>query len=122
MCWSADVSLLTFGIVSVVSAAMVRRGAPNDILFACFVFGYGLMQLFEFMIWMGQPCHVLNTIGSILACLLLYSHVLFIAIGFRYDKGYKKTMDKKTKDFLLFIGLLVIVLGAYRMTSTRHKY
>ena len=81
------------------------------------------MQLFESIIWLGIDLNnkILNKIGSVLACLLLYLHPLAIIIGMKYDKLYKKYQDNIFYCILFIISILFAMYGVYKIISNR-KY
>ena len=81
MCWNKEVSLFTFAIVCITSYNLFQRQLPYDILYGFFIFSYGLMQLFEAMMWIGQPCNNFNIIGSILdSTILCLTPLIFASI------------------------------------------
>jgi hypothetical protein len=91
MCWNAEVSLGSFGIIALVSYFLWARGGPNDRMLAFFIFSYGLMQLFEALMWWGQNPEQkeLNRVGSIAAAILLFTHPAAMLAGMSLDRGYR---------------------------------
>lgn len=121
MCWNGPVSILTFAFVLIIFNMFRIRNLPNDMLLGYFILGYGSMQLFEFMMWHGQPCGWTNKIGSFLACILLFAHPLFVYFGLKHDKAYTH-ISPKTFRFLFAICLLVLLVGVSIMIATRNQY
>ena len=93
MGWNKEVSLGSFIIISLVCIMLFKRNLPNDRLMAIFIMGYGSMQLFETIIWVGIEYNkpIINKIGTVLASLLLYFHPLIFLLGLKYDKFYNQT-------------------------------
>ena len=117
MCWNAQVSIISFFIISSVSWGLYQRNLNNDRLLAVFIMSYGIMQLFETFMWLGQSkkWHILNIIGSVLACLLLYLHPLAIIIGIKLDKLYKSIINTLKYKILAFLSILLMIFGLYRI-------
>lgn len=127
MCWNAPVSFASFVIILFVSFLLFQRNGPNDVLCGCFILSYGFMQLLEGILWLSQNRHsrsaiFRNHVTSIMACLLLYLHVLALGVGIYYDRQYKKTLSTNTKRGLIGIGILVLLLGIYRIVTEQSKY
>lgn len=119
MCWNDQVSIISFGFVSIVCGLLVKRNLPNDLLLAIFILSYGTMQLFEYFMWIGQPCKMSNYIATILAYILLFAHPIAIATGIYFDKKYKKT---KYKKYAIYFGLAIFIIGLLLLYISRNDY
>lgn len=115
MCWNKEVSLFSFGVISLVSYKLYTRNLLNDRFLAIFIMSYGTMQLFETFIWYGLDTNNrnINFIGSILACLLLYLHPIAIMYGMRYDNLYKKYINTRFFKLLTIIAYGFAIFGIF---------
>lgn len=113
MCWNAPISIISFLVVLGVSYGLYQRNLYNDRLLAIFIISYGTMQLFETFMWFGQKDEwkILNIIGSVLACLLLYLHPLAIMIGIKIDNLYKSVLDTLQYKVLFIISCGFLLFG-----------
>jgi len=77
------------------------------------------MQLFEALQWWGQTpgFEVLNTIGSLLAALLLYTHPLAVVTGLSIDKEYKAQASTPLFKTATIAAVVVLLYGIYRVGS-----
>ena len=116
MCWNKEVSLGSFIIISLVCIMLFKRNLPNDRLMSIFIMGYGSMQLFETIIWVGIEYNkpIINKIGTVLASLLLYFHPLIFLLGLKYDKFYKNITKNSIYKIGFVIALLFIIIGVFR--------
>lgn len=115
MCWNPEVSLGSFGIVSVITYLLWSRNSPNDRMMAFFLFSYGLMQLFETLMWWGQDpeSQSLNRVGSFAAAILLFFHPLAILLGMRFDTGYKGVASGSTYQLAFGSAILFFLYGIW---------
>ncbi len=116
MCWNAQVSIFSFFIILGVSYGLYQRNLYNDRLLALFIISYGSMQLFETFMWLGQSkkWQIINIIGSIFACILLYFHPLAIMIGIKLDRLYTDIIDTFKYKILFAISILFLLFGLYK--------
>jgi len=116
MCWNKEVSFGSFIIISLVCCLLYKRNLHNDRLMAIFIMGYGSMQLFETIIWVGIEYNkpIINKIGTILASLLLYFHPLIFLLGLKYDTFYKNIKKNSIYKIVFVIAILFILLGLFR--------
>ena len=116
MCWNKEVSLGSFIIISLVCGMLFKRNLPNDRLMAIFIMGYGSMQLFETIIWIGIEYNkpIINRIGTVLASLLLYFHPIIFLLGLKYDKFYKNITKNSIYKIGFGISLIFIIIGFCR--------
>lgn len=75
------------------------------------------MQLCETFMWVGQSkkWQILNIIGSIIACLLLYFHPLALMIGIKLDSLYTDIIDTFKYKILFAITSLFMLFGLYQV-------
>lgn len=99
MCWSFQASLITWIFALIITIYLFHRKYKNDVVFACLLLVYSSMQLWEAMLWYDQKCGNMNSTGTKLAYLALYSHVLALAIGLYIE--YKVVLP-------IYIGLLFL--------------
>lgn len=57
MCWSAEVSMITFITSAVMCGYIWHRNNENDRPLALWIFTFSLMQLFEFFMWRNMRDH-----------------------------------------------------------------
>ncbi len=116
MCWNAEVSVGSFGIICAVSYLLWRRNQPNDRVLGLFIFSYGLMQFFEFLMWMGQTPEgrYINRAGSLGAAILLYAHPLAFFSGLAYDKGYPGITTSPLFQGLFAASVATLLYGTHR--------
>jgi hypothetical protein len=116
MCWNKEVSFGSFIIISLVSGLLYKRNLPNDRLMSIFIMGYGIMQLFETIIWIGIEYNkpIINKIGTILASLLLYFHPLIFLLALKYDIFYKNITKNYIYKIGIVIAILFIIIGFFR--------
>ena len=69
--------------------------------------------------WIGIDYNldIINKIGSILACLLLYLHPLAIILGMKYDKLYKKYKDNFYYKVLFGVSIIFALFGIYNIVN-----
>jgi len=117
MCWNAQVSIFSFFIILGVSYGLYTRDLYNDRLLAMFIISYGAMQLFETFMWLGQSkkWQILNIIGSVLACLLLYFHPLALMIGIKLDRLYQSIIETASYKILFALSGLFMLYGVYQI-------
>ena len=105
MCWSAEVSLITFISSAALCAYLWYRNLPNDRPIAIWIFWFSLMQLFEFFMWMNMKNHSLASKLSLIS-ILLQPVVLATAI-----LKYNTTIDNKWVKIMLYV---LIAIGLFR--------
>jgi len=108
MCWSAEVSLLTFLSSATICAYLWYRNGSNDRAIALWIFTFSLMQLFEFFMWINMKNHSLVSKLS-LVFLLLQPFVLALALlklGTIYENIYVK--------YLLWF---IVALSIYKIVT-----
>ena len=105
MCWSAEVSIISFVVGMAASLYLIWRNKEGDRLFGIFFGWTALMQLIEFLFWIDQKCGKLNIYSGRIAAYLNLTQALmagFVALVYVYGYGHKSPVPK---NFL--IGLLI---------------
>jgi hypothetical protein len=106
MCWSIQASIITWVIGLVTGIALLTRRLPNDITLGLLILTYSSMQLWEAMMWYDQKCGKINILGTKLAYIALWSHVLAIGIGLYIEQ----------KIILpLLVGAVLLMYGIFTM-------
>ena len=110
MCWSANVSILTFLIGCVVSYTLIKRARPFDKTLAILIFTYSLVQFGEFLIWKSieNGNAELNAFGTRLIYINLYAHALAIGYGIFIETG--KILPFKLGLLLFLYGIITMPL------------
>jgi len=109
MCFSANVSILTFTIGIVSSILCVSLGKPFDKILGYFVGFVSLMQGIDFLLWKHQICDNYNKILSKIGMLL--NHLQPIVLGIViliFNKKINK-INKYGVIILMIIYLFVII-------------
>lgn len=100
MCWSFEASITTWIIGLCTSLYLLKRRNKNDIVMGLLILAYSSMQLWEALMWYDQKCGNINIIGTKLAYIALWTHVLAIAIGLYFE--YNKVIP-------IFIGIFFLI-------------
>lgn len=87
MCWSIEVSIVTWIIGLATGIYLLTRRMKNDVVMGLLVLTYSSMQLWESLMWYDQKCGEINKVGTQLAYFALWSHVLAIGIGLYFEYG-----------------------------------
>uniref|UniRef100_A0A6C0KTV7 Uncharacterized protein n=1 Tax=viral metagenome TaxID=1070528 RepID=A0A6C0KTV7_9ZZZZ len=109
MCWSLQASLVTWVIGLVTGVVLLCRRAPNDITLGLLILTYSSMQLWEAMMWYDQKCGTINQMGTKLAYIALWSHVLAMGIGLYLEQ--KVVLP-------VLIGFVLLIYGLYIMPTS----
>lgn len=102
MCWSFNASIVTWIISLITALYILTRRKKNDIIMGSLILVYSSMQLWESLMWYDQKCGTVNMIGTKLAYIALWSHVMAIAIGLYIE--YKVV-------YPMFIGAGMLVMA-----------
>jgi len=106
MCWSAEVSIVSFIIGCIVSYILFTRQHKQqyDIVVACLVLFYSFVQLAEFFMWTSISSQdvQMNITGNRIAYYSLWSNLFAIGLGFYL-------MTKGTIRLPLLIGSLLLI-------------
>ena len=114
MCWSANVSILSFLIGMTVSYTLIKRNKPYDKTLAIFISFYSFIQLCEFLMWKSlegekygfSSPEELNLFATKLAYINLYSHAFAMGYGIYLETGKTNPMR---------IGLILFLIGMVTM-------
>lgn len=106
MCWSFNASIITWIIALATAIYLLYRRKKNDITMGCLVLVYSSMQLWESLMWYDQKCGKVNLLGTKLAYIALWSHVLAIGIGLYIE--YKVKMP-----IAVGVGMLILAFMLY---------
>jgi len=101
MCWSFKASIITWILATITALYLLKRREKNDIVMGCLVLVYASMQLWESLMWYDQKCGTMNLIGTRMAYIALWSHILAIAVGLYIEY-------KVVPPIFLGIGFLVL--------------
>jgi hypothetical protein len=112
MCWSAEVSILSFIIGITVSYTLLKRNKPYDKSLAILISFYSFIQLCEFLMWKSLEGETygfnspeeLNLFATKMAYINLYSHAFAMGYGIYLETGQELPM--KLGLIIFFIGLL----------------
>jgi hypothetical protein len=104
MCFSAEVSLLTFTIGTVFSILIFQFDEPSYKIFAGYLFYISLMQFIEFLLWRHQICDDYNRRTSIAGMFL--SHLQPIVLAILMVTLYKQSSNMKL--YILVISILYL--------------
>lgn len=89
MCYSAQVSIRTFSVVSAVCIFLLLRGKGIDHAVAALLFFIGFMQLFEYILWTNQECNTANKfISSIIPTYLFFQPAVVAFIVWKMNAGW----------------------------------
>ena len=106
MCWSKNVSLVTFILAMVGIIYLYKRNAPNDRWVAIFAGVVALIQLAEYFMWSDLACNSVNKFASIFALLVLAAEPLANMIGGIY---FSNTKHKNVlRIMLISYGLFIL--------------
>jgi len=120
MCYSKEVSAITYGIGSISSGLLYKVASDRDddslkivALFFLFVIQ---MQLVDFILWSSGPkCDSLNKLTSNIGSILNHSQLILLYALVRYfnKEGYDK--HKRLIDGLVIVYILALIV--YTLTS-----
>ena len=102
MCWSFRASIITWIFATIVGIYLLSRKRKNDTVMGCLVLVYSSMQLWESLMWYDQKCGAVNLVGTKMAYIALWTHVLAVAIGLYLE--YDAIVP-------LFIGIGLLILA-----------
>lgn len=105
MCWSREVSLVTFVVAIVGIIYLYNRNKPNDRWVAVFAAVVAMIQLAEFFMWSDLSCGRLNMYASMFALLVLACEPLMNMIGGIHfsNSPYKKVLKWMLVAYIIFI-------------------
>lgn len=120
MCWSAEVSLITFLSSVTMCCYLWWRNNGNDRAISLWIFAFSIMQLYEFFMWTNMKSHSL--IGK-LSLISILAQPLVLSAALLY-LGHLQTY--KFIKYLLFgilgISLIKVIYTIYYiLTSARNE-
>lgn len=110
MCWSLEVSILSWVIGMFSGIWLLKRKQKNDIILAYLIFTYAQMQLAEALMWLDPNCGKINKIGTYIAYFSLWLHPLVIGLGIY--KVYKIKLP-------MILGLAIFLFGIGRLLKIK---
>lgn len=111
MCWSAEVSLITFISSSLLCSYLWWRNGTNDRAIAIWVFWFSLMQLFEFFMWRNMKNH---TWASKLSYIFILMQPVVLAIALLvYRESLQYNWVKWILYGLICLGIMKVISGSY---------
>lgn len=111
MCWSAEVSLITFITSASMCAYLWYRNEINDRTLSLWIFSFALMQLFEFFMWINMKNHSFVSKLSLIF-IFLQPFVLSCAL-LKYGTIYDSKYAKYAKYLLWFLIALLTIKIIY---------
>jgi hypothetical protein len=108
MCFSPEVSLLTFIVGTIISILNYKLGKDNDKIISLF-FGFAVvMQLIEYFLWNHQTCDITNRNLSILGMILNHLQPIVLALIILKIKNISKSQKKIMLIIILFYLFFII--------------
>ena len=112
MCWSAEVSLITFITSASMCAYLWYRNEINDRALSLWIFSFALMQLFEFFMWINMKNH---SFVSKLSLIFIFLQPLVLSYALlKYGTIY----DGKYVQFAKYLLWFFIALSAIKVIYT----
>lgn len=121
MCWSLQVSLLSFLIGTIVGTVLYQRGKPYDRTIALLIYFYSFMQLWEAVMWLSinNNKSTLNITATRLAYITLWSHVFAIGLGIYLETNKNDKLSLYLGSALLAYGFVSLILKWRSFTESR---
>jgi len=110
MCFSAEVSLVTFLIGTIFSAVIFQLGTPLDKIIGLFGVYVSLMQGIEFLLWSHQTCDQYHKNVSVLGALLNSAQPIVLGI---LALIYSTRVENKGYVFLVVVALCLYGVYSY---------
>lgn len=107
MCFSSEVSLITFLIGIVGAYLTISLNTKTDKIIGYFLGFVALMQIIEYFLWNHQVCDKFNKALSISGMIL--NHLQPIVLGFLVLYFNESNKNKNKIYFILFIYIIVII-------------
>lgn len=107
MCFSAEISILTFLIGMIGAYLTISLDNKTDKIIGYFFGFVALMQLIEYLLWTHQKCDKYNKLLSIMGMIL--NHLQPIVLGFLILYFYNQNPNKIIIYSILLIYTLVII-------------
>ena len=101
MCWSLRVSLGSYAIVCVLSAALLRRNWQTDRWFALWLLFVGQVQILEAGMWLDQECGWLNqAANAALLCVIALEPLVHTLISLHCTPAKLRSPHQKTLAYV----------------------
>ena len=101
MCWSLRVSLGSYAIVCVLSAALLRRNWQTDRWFALWLLFVGQVQILEAGMWLDQECGWLNqAANAALLCVIGLEPLVHSLISLHCTPAKLRSPHQKTLAYV----------------------
>ncbi|AVL94593.1 hypothetical protein ma207 [Moumouvirus australiensis] len=107
MCWSKEISFITFVFAMVGVIYLYKRNKPNDRWIALFAGTIAMIQFAEYFMWSDQTCGKINKYASILALFILVMEPLMNMVG---GLLFSDTSNKQILKYLLIAYIIFIFI------------
>jgi hypothetical protein len=114
MCFSKEVSLITFIIGTIGSALVYSLNTKIDKILAIFFFYIVFIQFVEFILWNNLTCNIINKIISLIAMIIIATQPILLALLLLYNYN----LPNKTNIILFTIVYSIMMLMYNLQTKT----
>ncbi|AGF85566.1 hypothetical protein QJ854_gp216 [Moumouvirus goulette] len=105
MCWSKEISFITFVLAIIGVIYLYKRNNSNDRWIALFAGTIAMIQLAEYFMWSDQLCGKINRYASMFALFVLAMEPLMNIVG---GLIFSDTSNKQMLKYL-FIGYIIFI-------------
>jgi len=109
MCFSANVSLLTFAIGIIGSIMCINLGSQMDKMVGYFIGFVSLMQGVEYLLWRHQKCDLYNNTISMIGMILNHLQPIVLAIVILYFNTKLASINKNIIILIILLYTLIII-------------
>ena len=106
MCFSAEISIITFIVGIIGSLLCISLGKPVDKILGYFFIFVSLMQGIEYLLWNHQKCDNYNRFLSILGMVLNHLQPIVLGLLILY---FNKNVSTKIMYLIMFLYLCAII-------------
>jgi hypothetical protein len=106
MCFSAEISIITFIVGIIGSLLCISLGKPVDKILGYFFIFVSLMQGIEYLLWNHQKCDNYNRFLSILGMVLNHLQPIVLGLLILY---FNKNVSTKIMYIIMFLYLCAII-------------
>ena len=106
MCFSAEISLITFIVGIIGSLLCISLGKPIDKIIGYYFIFVSLMQCIEYLLWNHQKCDNYNRFLSILGMVLNHLQPIVLGLLILY---FNKNVSTKIMYIIMFLYLCIII-------------
>ena len=114
MCFSKEISLVTFIIGAIGSALVYSLNTKIDKILAIFFFYVILMQLVEYILWNNLTCNIINKITTFTAIILNSTQPILLAMLVLYN--YKLPNQTSLIIYTILYSLMMIIYNLQTKT------